>query len=86
MYIKGRKVKLITSKVFAFWSFSTILFALIAKVTFDSNVGDELTIKQWVSFISATFCVIILCLPVVISIVTIINKCVERILRKEKIY
>lgn len=77
-----KKQQLLTSKVFAFWSVSTILFALIAKVTFDSNVGDELTLKQWISFISATFCVIILCLPVVIPPLIIIVKSVEGLFKK----
>lgn len=77
-----KKQQLLTSKVFAFWSVSTILFALIAKVTFDSNVEDELTLKQWVSFISATFCVIILCLPVVIPLIMVMIKIVESLFKK----
>ncbi|UXJ71291.1 hypothetical protein [Lysinibacillus fusiformis] len=77
-----KKQQLLTSKVFAFWSVSTILFALVAKVTFDSNVGNELTLKQWVSFISAIFCVIILCLPFVIPMIIIIIKSIESLLKK----
>ncbi len=77
-----KKQQLLTSKAFAYWCASTIIFALIAKVTFDSNVGDELTLKQWVSFISATLCVIILCLPVVIPMIIIIIKSVEELFKK----
>lgn len=77
-----KKQNLLNFKNFAIWSFSCILLAYIAKLTFDSKIGAELTLKQWVSFISATFCVIILCLPVLIPMIIIIIRSVEGLLKK----
>lgn len=79
-----KKPNLPTFKNFAIWSVSCILLALIAKLTFDSNIGDELTLKQWVSFISATFCLLILCLPVVIPMITIIIRSIEGLFKKSE--
>lgn len=63
--------KFLTPKTFMIWTFTVVSLALIAKMTFDSTIGYELTVTQWVSFIAANLCVAVLSAPPGIAIIII---------------